>query len=395
MKTFFDTDLFSRSWMAARGLISLIFLGGMAQVAAAQGGAQTQSQPAPVGVIALAAQDVPFALTVPGRAVAYRESDIRPQVTGVIDEISYSPGEEVSAGELMFRIESETFAADKRAAEAAVARAEAALATARNTLQRYEQLSGRSVSQTQVDDAEVAVLSAEADLEQARASLELAQLDLNRTEIRSPFTGQPSVATISIGAVVTGNQAEALATVTQLDPIYVDLVESSARVLRVEELIRSGALRVNGEIDFSLTLETGATYAQPGKLVSDSARVSETTGTLAYRVEFPNPDHVILPGQFLRADVTLGEREAFLVPQRAARRTAEGMLTFYVVRDGTAELVETSDLGSYENAWVVAEGPKEGDQLIVDGLTGLRSGAPVAPQEVRLDAAGRVVAKED
>src|SRR6056297_2583676 len=173
MKTFFDTDLFSRSWMAARGLISLIFLGGMAQVAAAQGGAQTQSQPAPVGVIALAAQDVPFVLTVPGRAVAYRESDIRPQVTGVIDEISYSPGEEVSAGELMFRIESETFAADKRAAEAAVARAEAALATARNTLQRYEQLSGRSVSQTQVDDAEVAVLSAEADLEQARASLEL------------------------------------------------------------------------------------------------------------------------------------------------------------------------------------------------------------------------------
>jgi len=262
-------------------------------------------------------------------------------------------------------------------------------------LRRYEQLSGRSVSQTQVDDAEVAVLSAEADLEQARASLELAQLDLNRTEIRSPFTGQPSVATISVGAVVTANQAEALATVTQLDPIYVDLVESSARVLRVEELIRSGALRVNGNIDFSLTLETGATYAQPGKLVSDSARVSETTGTLVYRVEFPNPDHVILQGQFLRAGVTLGEREAFLVPQRAARRTAEGMLTFYVVRDGAVELVETSDLGSYENAWVVAEGPKEGDQLIVDGLTGLRSGVAVAPQKVRLDAAGRVVAKED
>lgn len=385
---------FAGSGLRALALIACLSV--LSHDAAAQsddaGAAASQSKP--VGVIVLNTQDVPFVLTVPGRAVAFRESDIRPQVTGVIDEITYTPGTEVAAGDPMFRIESDTFAADKRAAEASVTRAEAALVTARNTLERYQTLSGRSVSQTQVDDAEVAVLSAEADLEQARANLEIAQLELNRTEIRSPFAGEPSVAAISIGAVVTANQAEALATVTQLDPIYVDLIESSARVLRIEEMIRSGALRVNGDIGFSLTLETGETYPEPGRLVSDSARVSETTGTLAYRVEFPNPDRVILPGQFLRADVTLGMREAFLVPQRAARRTAEGLLTFYVAREGKAVLVETRDLGSFENAWVVAEGLQEGDQLIVDGLTRLRSGAPVAPKQVRLDDAGRVVEEE-
>ncbi len=390
------TALFS-TMSALRQALPVILLALVPGQVLAQAGGQGdgQSQPTPVGVVALDMQDVPYVLTVPGRAVAFRESDIRPQVTGVIGEIVYTPGTEVARDAPMFRIESETFAADKRAAEASVARAEAALATARNTLERYRQLSGRSVSQTQVDDAEVAVLSAEADLEQARANLELAQLDLDRTEIRSPFAGQPSVATISIGAVVTANQADALATVTQLDPIYVDLVDSSARVLRVQELIRTGALQVNGGIEFELTLETGEVYPEPGRLVSDSARVSETTGTLAFRVEFPNPDSVILPGQFLRADVTLGERRAYLVPQRAARRTAEGMLTFYVARDGTAQLVETRDLGSYRNAWIVGEGPQDGDRLIVDGLSGLRSGAEVAPQEVTLDDAGRVVADKD
>ena len=350
-----------------------------------------QGGPRPVGVITLKSQAVPFVLTVPGRAVAYQSSEIRPQVTGVIDEVVYAQGAPVAAGDVMFRIDSETFAAEARAAKAAVAQAEAALSTAQNTLSRYERLRELATSQAQIEDAQVAVLTAEAALQQARAQHELAELQLARTEVKSPINGIPSVPAISVGAIVTANQPTALATVTRLDPIYVDLTDSSAHVLRVQELIRSGEIETESGLEFTLTLETGATYDQPGRLVSQGADVSQTTGAMAFRVEFPNPDGVIRPGQFLRADVKIGERMAYLVPQRAAQRTAQGVLSFYVVRDGKAQQIETSALGSYENAWIVAEGPEDGDQLIVDGLARLRSGDAVAPMPVELDADGRIV----
>ncbi|WP_135506939.1 efflux RND transporter periplasmic adaptor subunit [Roseovarius aestuariivivens] len=351
--------------------------------------------PKPVGVITLEKQAVPFTLTVPGRAVAFQESLIRPQVSGIIEDVVYDEGADISTGDIMFRINDDTYAADVRAAEAMVARAESALQAARNTLSRTEQLRELATSEAQLEDARVGVLSAEAELDSALATLELARLDLERTEITSPIDGEASVAAVSVGAVVTARQAEALATVTRLDPIYVDLVESSARVVRIQDLIRNGAINTDEAYRFDLILETGDTYDQPGKLVSQSAGVSTTTGTAEFRVRFPNPEHILRPGQFLRVDVTLGTRQAFLVPQRAARRNAEGVLTFYLVRDGKAEQIRAESLGVYDNAWIVAEGIEPGERLVVDGLTGLRSGAEVAPQPVTLTKDGVTVPAEE
>ena len=365
-------------------------------VALAQGAPGGGAQgPKPVGVITLEKQAVPFTLTVPGRAVAFQQSLIRPQVSGIIERVVYEEGADISAGDVMFHINDDTFAADVRAAEASVARAESALQAARNTLNRTESLRELATSEAQLEDAQVEVLSAEADLDAALATLELARLDLERTEITSPIDGEASVAAISVGAVVTARQADALATVTRLDPIYVDLVESSARVQRVQKLIKDGSLNTDEDYQFNLILETGDVYDEPGTLVAQSADVSASTGTAEFRVRFDNPDQLLRPGQFLRVDVTLGTRQAFLVPQRAARRNAEGVLTFFVVRDGTAQQISAESLGVYDNAWIVAEGIESGARLVVDGLTRLRSGAEVAPQPVTLNENGVTVPVEE
>lgn len=351
--------------------------------------------PKQVGVITLEKQAVPFTLTVPGRAVAFQQSLIRPQVSGIIEDVVYDEGGDIAAGDVMFRINDDTYAADVRAAQASVARAESALQSARNTLSRTERLRELATSESQLEDARVAVLTAEADLDAALATLELAKLDLDRTEITSPIDGEASVAAISVGAVVTARQADALATVTRLDPIYVDLVESSARVQRIQKQIKNGSLNTDEDFKFDLTLETGDAYDQPGRLVAQSAGVSASTGTAEFRVRYDNPDQILRPGQFLRVNVTLGTRQAFLVPQRAARRSAEGVLTFYVLRDGKAQQISAESIGIHDHAWIVAEGLENGAQLIVDGLSGLSSGAEVAPEPVTLNKDGVTVpAKE-
>ena len=371
------------------GAIALgTWLAGPAQAQAPQG-------PPTVGTVALDKQPVPFTLTVPGRAVAFEEGDIRPQVSGLVQEIVYSPSEPVKKGDVMFRIDSAVFEAEARAAEAAVSQAESAVQNAQNTLDRYQQLRDLTRSPAQIEDAEVAVQSAEAALGAARAQAELAHVELGRTEVRSPIDGEASVALVSVGAVVTANQTDPLATVTRLDPIYLDVAEAGARVLQIQQQIAEGTLAPDAEIGFALRLENGDLYDQPGRLVAQSAGVSASTGTREFRIEFPNPDRRIRPGQFLRVDVTLGERSAYLVPQRAARRSAGGALTFYVVRDGKAVQVETRDLGTHDNGWVVAEGPKDGDRLIVDGLTGLRTGTEVKAEPVHLNDDGVVVAGEN
>ncbi|WP_375690270.1 efflux RND transporter periplasmic adaptor subunit [Pseudooceanicola sp. LIPI14-2-Ac024] len=338
--------------------------------------------PTEVGVVTLETANVPFSNTLPGRAVAFEAVDIRPRVGGVIAEIVYEPGRTVAAGDVLFRIEDDSFEAQLTAAEAEVARAEAALATAEQTVTRYERLEGVGVTTETLDSARVAVLQAQADLSSARASQQVAQLDLDRTEITSPITGYAAVPTVSVGALVTANQTDALTTVTRLDPIFVDVEESSRRFAQIRNRMESGSLERGGEIDIALELETGETYSGKGTLVSPGATVSTTTGTRQLRLQFDNPERRIMPGQFLRVDMTLGTSEAILVPQGATSRTAAGALTAFVAVDGRAEERTLTDQGSFENAWVVTEGVAAGEQLIVDGLSNLTDGAEVTPVPV-------------
>lgn len=371
--------------------VAMLLVSGLAASPAwAQQGRRGPQGPTEVGVMTTAEEEVPYTVTLPGRAIAYQQTAIRPQVGGEILEITYIPGQPVKSGDVLFRIDPETLAAAQAAAEASVAGAEASLTEAQNTVTRYRRLEGSGVSAVDRAAAEVALKQAEAALKAAEATRDVARLALARTEITSPIDGIADVAGISVGDLVTASQSEALTTITQLDPIYVDVSLSSASILRYRARFNTEELFQNREVPAHLTLETGAEYQGAGKIVSPGILVSPTTGTVPIRLQFDNPDHMILPGQFLRVQVTLGSTRAVLVPQRATKRGSDGTLTAYVVRDGKAQQVTLNEQGSYRNSWVVNQGLDAGEQLVLDGLDNLRAGAEVTTVPVRIDAQGVV-----
>ena len=376
----------------ARGLLGAMLLAGVASAQPVGGppGGGGPEGPVEVGTVTLSPEQVPYTLTLPGRAVASEEADLRPRVSGVIEEVAFRPGQPVEAGDLLFRIEDDSYAVAVAAAEASVAGAQASVATAQATVTRYRSLEGSAVTRADLETAEATLSQAEAALAATEATLSSARLDLERTEIRSPIAGLPSVPAVSTGELVTANQSEALATVTRLDPIYVDVAESSARMLRIRDRIDDGELAPGEVLGFGLVLETGAVLDGQGTLVTPGTQVSTTTGTVDIRIEFANPDRLILPGQFLRVEATLGTSEALLVPQRATSRAANGALTAFVARDGTAHEVTLTSTGSHRNAWIVTDGVEPGDLLIVDGLSNLRDGAEVQAVPVTIDAEGVV-----
>ena len=378
-----------KSRISIFGILLLLILSGPSQAQPALGGAG-KSGPSEVGVVTLKEEAIPVTLTSPGRAVAYQQAFIRPRVEGVIEEITYEPGRPVARDTVLFRLESDTYEANLAAAKAEVESARATLVSAETSFKRYESLLGSGITQEELDNADVARLQAKAALSVSEAALKLAQLNLSRTEIRSPIDGIADVSAVSIGAIVTANQADALTSVTQLDPIYVDVAESSARMQRMREQTNSGALSPDETRRIDLKLENGDIYELEGTLVTPGVQVSATTGTVNIRFQFDNPDRKILPGQFLRAEATLGTSKAILVPQRATSRAANGDLTAFIVKDGKAVSTTLSESGSYANGWIVTQGVEAGDQLIVDGLRNLREGSEIKPVPVTIDEDGVV-----
>ncbi|MDO5620325.1 MAG: efflux RND transporter periplasmic adaptor subunit [Paracoccus sp. (in: a-proteobacteria)] len=354
------------------------------------GAALAQQGPAEVGVVTLTPREVPFIETLPGRAEAFQTADIRPRVGGVIAEVFYDPGQPVRAGDLLFRIEDDTYSASLQAAQAEVKRADAAVTAARSALTRARSLAGTASTRVTIENAEVALAQAEAQFSAAQAQEKLAQLDLDETQIRSPIDGVPDIAQVTIGSVVTANQAAALTTVRRLDPIFVDVQQSSAAILRRDERVRQGSLTLADRLEVDLTLEDGSTYSRHGRMVTPGSSVSTTTGTTRERFQFDNPERRILPGQFLRVQVTVGTTRALLVPQRATSRAADGTLTVFLARDGRAVQVTLTEAGTADNAWIVTDGAQAGDQVIVDGLQDLRNGAEVTPVPVTISADGVV-----
>ncbi len=377
------------------GVVALaaLALTGPAEAQPAPGG-PASSGPRSVGVIEIREEAVPFAVELPGRAVAFEQADIRPRVEGVVEEIPYDSARPVRVGDVLFRLERDSYEATLAAAEAEVAQADSAAKAAQVTLERYTRLEGSGVTQETVDAARVALLQAQATLKSAEAALKIAQLDLDRTEIRSPIDGIADVPAVSVGALVTANQTDALTTVTRLDPIFVDVAESSARMLRVRERIREGSLKPGDSIAMTLTLENGEAYDATGEVVTPGVLVSQTTGTVTIRVRFPNPDRSIMPGQFLRVMATLGTTQGILVPQIATSRSTTGVLTAFVAREGEAVQVTLTDAGSHGNAWIVTAGLEPGDKLIVDGLKDLRAGDAVEPVAVAIGPDGVVTATD-
>lgn len=389
--------LMKQSWQIAA--LTLFALGGHALAQGGPGmgrgaGMGAPQGPREVGVMVVHQEDVPNVVTLPGRAVAYQETGIRPQVGGEVREIVYESGHPVKAGDVLFRLDPETLAAALAAAEASVAGAQASLESAQATVTRYRRLEGSGVSSVERSNAEVALAQAEANLKSAEAARDTAELSLRRTDIVSPIDGVPDVPAVSVGDLVTANQSETLTTITQFDPIYVDVNESSVRILRNRERIESGALTVGEGFQTSLILETGETYTGEGRFVSPGINVSPTTGTIPIRLQFDNPDRMILPGQFLRVEMMQGTTRAVLVPQRATRRASDGSLTAFLARDGKAQQVPLLESGTHKNSWIVTQGITDGDQVILDGLENLRSGQEITTKPVTIDANGVVRAAE-
>ena len=352
--------------------------------------------PAPVSVVSMQKGQYPITRVLPGRATAFRAADIRPRVTGSIREITFKEGSEVKAGDLLFQIEDDTYRAAVAEARASVARAEAGVPSAQANFERYERLVNSGATQIEYENARVTLLQAQADVTQAKAALQTAEISLDLTRIRAPFDGVTSISNVAIGNIVTANQTEALTTLRQLDPIYIDLTESSTNLLELRSAMESG--RMSGDprnADIHLTLEDGTEYPHTGKLDMAELFVSESTGTYQIRAIFENPDDVILPGMYVRATVTLGQQAGFLIPQRAATRNPRGELSAkFVTSDNKVETRTFANSRVSGNNWLVSEGAAEGDRLIVDGFQWIADGAPVAPVEATVDDKGLVVPAE-
>ncbi|MDP0929309.1 efflux RND transporter periplasmic adaptor subunit [Paracoccus onubensis] len=352
--------------------------------------AQDAAPPKQVGVVELTRQAVPMVATLPGRAVSGADAAIRPRVGGIITEILYNPGRTLKQGDPMFRIDAATYEAALSSAEADVAAAKAALIEAEASYERTERLQGSGTTLAQVEAARATMEQARATVQSAEAALRVAQVELDWTTVTSPIDGMASVAQASVGDLVTAGQADALATVTRLDPIEVDMYAPSARMLATINDIRNGRLTMSEKLQATLTLETGQTYEATGEMVAPSFSVSTSTGSVDTRFRFDNPHYLLLPGMFVRGQVELGTVEAFLVSQSATTRDRSGKLTAWVVEDGKAVLRELTDEGTYQHHWIVTEGLEDGDLLAVDGLTGLEDGAEVTTVPVTFDENGVV-----
>jgi len=332
------------------------------------------------------------------RTSPYQIAELRPQVTGIVKERLFKEGSEVKAGQVLYRIDPATYQAAFDSAQANLARAEANLYAARLTAGRYAELVKiEAVSKQANDEADAALKQAQADVGAARAALDRTRIDLGYTRVTSPIAGRISRSTVTPGALVTANQDDALATVQRLDPIYVDLTQSSADMLRMRRDLESGRLqRVAGNaVPVQLVLEDGSVYGVEGKLAFSEVTVDEGTGSVTLRAVFPNPRGELLPGMYVRARLAQGVQDnAIRVPHAAVSRDPKGNATVMLVNaESKVEPRVVKTAQSLGDQWVVTEGLAAGDRVIVEGLQRVRPGAPVQVQDAAAASAAAAPAK--
>ncbi len=324
-----------------------------------------------------------------GRAHAYAEAEIRPQVTGLIEKRLFTEGQNVERGQALYQINVSEYAAAVESAKADLSGALANTDAARETVNRYKSLVDiNAVSRQVYDQAVAAMKRAEADIGIRKAALRTAEINLSRTKVTAPISGRIGRSSVTVGALVTSNQTTPLAQIFQLDPIYLDLTVASNVVLNWKQDLASGVIQANedGGIPVTVRLENGTTYPHLGTLEFGEVSVDQAAGTVVLRAKVPNPDGLLLPGMFVSAEFSGGAYEnAFLVPQRAVLRKPTGEAYVYgVSADGTAEQKVLEIAGTKESEWIATAGLNNGDKIIISGLQSIRAGAPVeiitAPQ---------------
>ena len=389
--------------------------------AAAGENAQQQMPPAVVNVQTVSFDTVPQVQTFSGRTAAYQTADVRPQVSGVIDEVLFREGSNVKKGQPLYRINTDNYTTSVASGQAAVAQAQAnrqtaiannanakaelasrqaSLAQAINDFQRLKGLVEiDAISKQQYDQAQTQVRTAQAALESARAAvgqteasirsaeagiktaqsnLDASALDLNRTIVRAPLTGRSDRSSVTAGTLVNASQSEPLVTISRLDPIYVDISQSSSELLQLRQQIAEGKAQA-GMNSVELVLEDGSVYPVRGKLALSEAKVDQSTGAVTLRAIFPNPNNVLLPGMYVSARLTQSViPNAALVPQSAVMRTPKGDSQVYIVDENNQIQVRPVTInGTYDGQWVVTDGLSSGDKLVVIGGSKVKPGQEV------------------
>ena len=340
--------------------------------------------PAQVTVVTLAPADVNLTTELPGRAVAFRKAEVRPQVSGILQRRLFEEGAKVEAGQQLYQIDAGRYEAAVQTAKAGLAKARANAASAQAREQRYKDLvAQKAISRQDYEDALATARQAQADVALSEAAVTTAEIELNYTRVFAPIAGRIGKSSVTEGALVSAQQADVLATIHQLDPIYVDLAQPAARVLDLRRQMMSGAVAAKASAPVRLMLEDGTTYGHTGELQFAEMNVNESTGTVVVRALFPNPDNLLLPGMFVRAEIQEGVRgAALLVPQRGVTRDREGKATALVVTpENKVELRSLTATRAVGNQWLVEAGLASGDRVIVEGLQKVAPGATVNPVE--------------
>jgi membrane fusion protein, multidrug efflux system len=363
---------------AAAALASAFILAGCQNSA----GKAPQAGPPEVAVVEIKPERVAITTELPGRTSAYLIAEVRPQVSGIIQQRLFKEGSDVKAGEVLYQIDPATYQAAWESAKAQLARAEANISTTRVRAERYKELVEiKAVSRQEYDDAAAALKQAEADVEGGKAAVETARINLAYTKVTAPIAGRIGKSSVTVGALVMAGQGMPLATIQQIDPVYVDVTQSSASLLRLQQSMARGTLKRDSanRAKVKLILEDGTPYPLEGALQLQDVTVDPTTGSYILRIVFPNPKRVLLPGMFARAILEEGVNEqALLVPQQGVSRDPKGNPTSLIVdAEGKVQqrlLTLDRPIG---DKWLVSAGLVPGDRVIVEGVQKVRPGASV------------------
>ena len=346
--------------------------------------------PPQVGVITLQPHAVVMTTDLPGRTSAYLIADVRPQVNGLVTRRTFVEGADVKAGQQLYQIDPAPYRAALDSALATMAHDKAALSTARAKSARYKPLAAaQAVSKQDYDDSVAATGEAAADILSAKAGIEQAQINLAYTRVAAPISGRIGRSSVTPGALVTANQTTALATITELDPIYVDVEQPATTLLRLRAELAAGQLQASGpnQARVTLKLEDGSDYKQPGTLQFSEVNVDQGTGTVLLRAIFPNPAHELLPGLYVREELREGtDAQALLVPQQAVSHNPHGDPTVLLVGPGNKVKTQIVQTGrAFGDNWMVTKGLKQGDVVVVDGLQKAKPGIEVKPEPYQPD----------
>jgi len=342
-----------------------------------------------VAIVAIQPQRIELTTELPGRTSAYRIAEIRPQVNGIIQKRLFQEGSDVKAGQLLYQIDPAQFQVSYYSAKASLGKAQANLPSIKLRVERYKEvLVDKAVSQQEYDDAAAVMEQARADIEYWKAAVEAARINLGYTRVTAPISGRIGRSTVTDGALVTAYQPMALATIQQLDPIYVDVTQSSAELLRLKRNFDTGKLSANegNGRKVRLVLEDGTPYPMEGKLQFRDVTVDPTTGSYTLRIVVPNPENLLLPGMFVRAVVQEGVAEqAILAPQQGVSRTPKGdPIALVVDESGTVQQRMLTLNRAIGDKWLISSGLSAGERVIVEGMLNVRPGVVV--KAVSLDS---------